>query len=196
MNLKKMLLLAGMALVAIAFAAPAAQAHGLLEEGIPIEDTSSVTLTSTNLNTETALGTLTCEKVTLHYHVEHEGNNGEHVSLEPTPAATENGAFEGCNLNGTTPIHYSGGTHTLTLDTWGHGETQTTLKTVITHPLFGTINCTYAGKLTAQATNETDVVHVGPSALAGNCGAATISGSFTTETPDGTPLEADIAETG
>jgi hypothetical protein len=202
MNLKKMLILAGMALALVAFAAPAAQAHGLLEEGDPIGDESPVTLTSTNLQTVTPLGTLKCEKVTLHYHVEKDGNNGVHVALEPTPAATENAATENCVLNESIPVHISeAGTHTVTIDTWGHGETQASFKGLITHPLFGNITCTYSGKVTVQATDETDIVHIGPSQLASACGEGTMSGEFTMETPETEdetidPLVADIETTG
>lgn len=197
MNLRKMGTLIGMALALVIFAAPAAQAappHGLTEGGIMLEEGAPVTLTSTNLKTETGLGTLTCAKVTLHYHVE--TNNEEHLALAPTPAATKNATTENCKLNGTTTVHISdAGTHTVTMDTWGHAEVESSFKGVITS-IFGPITCTYTGKVTIQATTTTDTVHVGPSSLASGCGAGTMSGTFTAETPDGTPLEGHIEPTG
>lgn len=202
MNLRKTLILASMALALVAFAAPAAQAqeHGLTEDGKFIAKGELVTLTSENLTTTTGLGTLSCAKVTLHYHVEE--NSDTHVALAPTPAGTPettytNATTENCLLNGSTVVHISkAGTHTVTINTWGHGEASASFTGRITSAL-GTITCTYSGKVTVQVTDGTDEVHVGPSTLTSACGNGTMHGAFTAETPiddthDGSPLIADI----
>lgn len=204
MNLKKILILASMALAAVAFTAPAtaqAQDHGLFEGGLPVEDTANVALTSTNLKTETGLGTLTCAKVTLHYHVEHEGNAGTNLLLEPTQVEpeteTNNATTEGCLLNGTHTVHIlKGGTHTVSMNTWGHGVVKASFTATITHNLFGDIHCNYTGDVTVQGTNTTNVVHVGPSKLnSAVCGEGTMSGTFAAENSAGTALEGKFQAT-
>ncbi|HEY3434854.1 MAG TPA: hypothetical protein VGK41_04310 [Solirubrobacterales bacterium] len=200
MNLRKTLLLAGMVLAVTALAAPAAQAgeqeHGLTDNsGGWLPDTTGVTFTSTNFKSETGLGTISCAKTITHFHVEHGGNNGEHVALNPTPAVTSNLTAENCRLNGSTVIHVSNaGTHTLTFDTWGHGETQSSFTWKITSVL-GTITCTYSGKMTFQWHNGTNVVTYGPSKMASSCGEATVSGSSSVESVVD-PVIGDFEETG
>jgi hypothetical protein len=199
MNLKKMLLLTSMALAAVAFSVPAtAQAqvgHGLFEGATRLGNTAPVTLTSTNLQTTTPLGTLSCAKVSLHYHVEHNGNLGNHVLLAPTNnGATENAKTENCVLNGSTPVAIGkAGTHTVTINTSGHGVAQSSFSATVLG-----INCTYSGGVTIQATDNSDIVHVGPSNLTGSpafpCGNGTMSGTFTMETPTNpaVPIQAQI----
>jgi hypothetical protein len=199
MNLKKMLLLTSMALAAVAFSVPAtAQAqvgHGLFEGATRLGNTAPVTLTSTNFKWTTPLGTLTCAKATSHFHVEHNGNAGNHLLLAPTAAATENEKKENCVFDGSTPVTIGkAGTHTLTMNTWGHSVVQYSFS-----PTVLGFNCTYSGEMTIRATDNTDIVHVGPSNLTGSpgfpCGNATVSGTFTAETPNGVALNFQIKPT-
>lgn len=197
MNVKKIMLLAGMALALVAFAAPAvAQAKvTLTENGNALKPGDLVTATSTNLQTTTALGlTLTCQKVTLHYEVE--VNGLDHVVLQPTTA--HNATAETCHVitpgGITDEVHISNaGTEELTINTWGTGEAASTFTSLIT----GVATCTFSGAVHVQATGGGGL-NVGPSALTGPCGGGTIHGDFTMETPDAnkTPITLDFVNTG
>jgi len=205
MNLKKILLLVGSALALVAFAAPgAAQAHCLAEEGVCIANGKGVTLTSTNLVTHTALGTLTCEKVTLHYTVE--TNTNEHLALEPVNVggvATTNATTQNCVLHtggstgATHPVDITAaGTDTVTYNTWGTAEAVSKYTAKVTFTGGGSVTCTYAGSVHNQSTNGTSNVTIGPSTLNGGlCGNATIEGNGTVETSDGTALTSIVAPT-
>jgi hypothetical protein len=210
MNLKKMLLLVGAALALVAFAAPgAAQAHCLTENEECIGEGAKVTLTSTNLVTHTALGTLTCGKVTLHYTVE--TNNNEHLALEPvnikhpsgevtptTNATTENCVLHtGGSTGATHPADITAaGTDTVTYNTWGTAEAVSKYTAKITFTGGGSITCTFTGSVHNQSTNGTSNVTIGPSTLNGGlCGNGVIEGSGTVETPNETPLVADVEPT-
>jgi hypothetical protein len=206
MTIKKMLMLASMALAAIAFAAPAvAQADvELTEKGTPVAVGADVTATSTNLETATSTGTLSCEKVTLHFEVD--ANGPEHVVLDPIGEATT----EGCEVteNGFSVTITDGTiTENLTINTWGTGEVGATFISDVYSPLdpehLGppALSCHFAGKVHAEgAASGSDILNVGPSILAGtgtNCAnAGQMTGEFTMETEDGTPVELDFVETG
>jgi hypothetical protein len=207
MSIKKMLLLAGMALAAIAFAAPAvAQAEiTLTDNGEPLPDGAKVTATSENLETHTANGSIQCEKVTLHFEVTTNGH--EHVVLAPLG---EMSALN-CSVNGVVPITMTDGTVTsdLTFDTWGTGEADAT----VTFDIFPQgdpgpfLPCHFQtedppdgdGPLHLQATDGTDIIHLdGVLIETGTPGCAAesdITGTFTMETTSGTPIIFDHVET-
>ena len=203
MSIRKALLLASMALTAIAFAAPAAaQAEVVLTENegeVVLEEGDHLTATSTNLVTRTTQGNFTCEKVTLHLEVEE--NGPEHITATQLGEATT----EGCKLD--TPIgnftaEITDGTlgveeeHTITFNEAGTAETNATF---IGHvPALG-VSCHFVGSLHIQARESgSDILDVGPSALVAteeeSCPVAggTMEGSFTLETEDGTPVQADF----
>lgn len=202
MHIKRMLLLASMALAAVAFTAPAAaqaQTHGLTSSpGVFTPTGTGVTITSTNLITHTALGTLTCGKVTLHYTLT--TNSDSHVVLTPV-GETTNATTENCTLHtggGTGATHpvtiTSAGTDPVTIDTWGIGTAQSKYTATIFFSGGGSITCTYTGSTGLTVTKGTDVVHIGPSTLSGGlCGHGDITGTGTVETSAGVPLTADIA---
>lgn len=203
MKIKKMLLLAGMAMAAIAFAAPAVaqaqQTHGLTENSEWLEPGAEVTLTSTDLRTTTFLGTLTCSKVTLHYEVE--VNDGTHVVLQPVPAS-HNGTTEGCDLltsgGSTHPVHISNaGTKEVTIDTWGKGTASSTFSSLVTFTGGGTASCTFTGGVALEAVKSgSNEVKIGQSGLNGGlCGPGSISGTGKLETPDGTAVVGDFIKT-
>lgn len=196
-----------MVLAAIAFTAPAAaqaQAHGLTESGIFIAANSGVTITTTNLIIHTALGTITCAKITLHYTVE--TNTDEHVALEPVNVGgveTTNATTENCTLHtggptgATHPIDVSNaGTDTVTFNTWGTGSAAWRWTTKITFTGGGSVTCTYSGSVALQATNGSSNVSMGKSVLAGGlCGNGEVAATGSMETSNGTALAADIKTT-
>jgi hypothetical protein len=202
MKVKKMLLLVGMSLAAIAFAAPtAAQATIRLTDpaGTALGAGAKVTMTSSDLKITTALGTITCVKVTLHYELVAVTVN--HVVLEPVVVApaTHNATPEKCHLitktDGKTHVVHltNAGTKQLTINTWGTGVTFGTFTANITN----VAHCTYTGDVHFQAKSPgTDEVTISPSPLAGGlCGPGEIEGTATLETPDGKPILIDYVKT-
>ena len=203
MSIKKMLPAAVMALAAIAFAVPAmaqAQTHGLTSPENTFIDTSGgpveITATSTDLKTTTASGTMECEKVTLHLLVTE--NTDTHVVVsQEGEATTENCQTVEVPFFGTVPTVITDGTvEETTFDTWGTAEAPSSF----TADLEGLGECELGGNVHMQATNGTDIIDVGPSTLTGPGGfpcpsEGTMHGTFTMETPDGTAVIADIAET-
>lgn len=195
MTIKKMLLLASMALAAIAFAAPvAAQANVQLTEpsGTPLKVNDRVTVTSTDLRTTVGENTLECGLVTLHYRVAENGPN--HVTLNPT--AAHNANTENCvtvTPFGTFENHISNaGTGQVTIDTSGTAEVPSTFTSETTTP-FGPQHCEYAGAVHLQGTSGTDIVHIGPSPLASpTCEEGTIHGTGTVERSNGQPVIIDF----
>jgi hypothetical protein len=203
MKLKKMLLLVGMSLAAIAFAAPtAAQAEIKLTDpnGNELKKGALVTVTSTDLTTTTAVGELKCAKVTLHYEIS--ANTSNHVVLNPVivPPATHNATTETCHVitakDGVTHVTHitNAGTGQITINTWGTGVAASTFTSNIT----GVAHCTYTGNVHfAGKAPGTDEINIGPSALAGGaCGNASIKGTGTLETPNGTQITLDYVKTG
>ncbi len=173
MNIKKMLLLASMAMAAVAFAAPAAaQANALLtDEGSALEVGAEVTATSTNLVTVSGVGTLECELVTIHGEVV---ENGPEVEIEDVATTTEN-----CNSTITNP---TAGTITLNSGT-GVADNATFVAGGV---------CDFAGNIPFSYTSGTDVLTVtGANQLSSACGPGSMSGSFTLETADGTAVIID-----
>jgi hypothetical protein len=172
--IKKLMLLAMALSAMVAFAAPAvAQADELYEESGPLSLGAEITLTSTNLKTVTPLGTLECEKVTIHGEVTQNGPTtitGKELST----------ALANCNKTITDP---TAGTVSLS------GGTGSTTGTKFIAEGF----CTYTGSIPFSYETDSDVVTVtGKEQLTGSpsfpCGKGTMSGSFTIETKDGTPV--------
>jgi hypothetical protein len=203
MKLKKMLLLAGMALAAVAFAAPAvAQATvQLTENGKALKAGALVTTTSTNLVTTTTPGNnkLACKKVTLHYKVT--TNGPTHVVLEPVipVGATDNGTTEECHLvtpSGMTFVANitNAGTGEVTINTWGTAETAATFTVAV--PALA-LHCSYTGTVHLQGTaSGTSGVTVGSSPLtAPGCEEGDIAGNASLETPNGTAVTLDYVQT-
>lgn len=209
MSIKKMLLIAGMALAAVAFAVPAmaqAQEHGLTENGEFInatpEEPAEITATSEDLKTKTSLGTLECKKVTLHMLVTE--NTDEHVVVSPdkeAPEATTEECVTSETLFGTLPTTITDGTvEEFTVNTWGTAEAHSSFAADIS-----VINstCHLQGYVHLQAAeNDGDILNIGPSELTkgpGNEGLCpekgTMTGHFTLETADGTAITTDFAET-
>ena len=164
MSVKKMFLIASMALAAIAVAAPvAAQANvQLTANGVPLKDKAPVTATSKNLVTTVGTSgvTLECAEVVLHYTVATKGNGPTHVTLNPTVA--HNATTVGCVTNvpgvGKFPNTISNaGAGLLTINTWGTGSAAATFTT--NTPALGR-HCTYTGNIPVQATNGTNTLHV------------------------------------
>jgi hypothetical protein len=201
MKVKKMLLLAGMSLAAIAFAAPtAAQATVQLTDpnGTVLKKGAKVTMTSTDLVSKTAVGTLACAKVTLHYEIS--ASTSTHIVLNPVVVspATHNGTPETCHLitsGGITHVaHVTNlGTGQITINTWGTGIAAFTFTVNITN----VGHCTFTGNVHLVGKSPgTDEVNIGPSTLGGGpCGNASIKGTGTLETPDGTPITLDFIKT-
>jgi hypothetical protein len=203
MKVKKMLLLVGMSLAAIAFAAPtAAQATIKLTDpnGTALVAGAKVTMTSSDLVMTTAVGTLACAKVTLHYELVAVTVN--HVVLEPVviAPATHNGTFEKCHLitkvDGKTHVVHitNAGTKQVTFNTWGTALASSTFTVNLTN----IAHCNFTGNVHVQAKSPgTDEVTIGTSPLAGGlCGPAEFEGTGTLETPNGTPIAVDFVKTG
>lgn len=180
MNLKRSLLIASMALTALAFAAPAAQAqlyeldedgsHTLLKAG------DEVTATSENLVTHSAVGTLECELVTIHMKVT--DNTPPEGSAEEIATTVK-----GCNHTITNPMS---GELSLTSGEEGTGGTGLGEGATFTVEGF----CTFSGNIPfSYETNSETLTVTGENQLSsGLCGKATMEGSFTLETEDKTPV--------
>jgi len=169
--IKKLAMLAMAIGALVAFAAPAiAQADELTEEGVPLEVGAEVTLTSTNLVTTSPLGTLTCKKVTIHGEVTENGPTtvkGREIST----------TVEGCNHTITDP---TAGTLSLS---GGTGSTSGT-KFVVDGL------CTFTGSIPFKYSAPTDeAIITGEKQLTSACGPGTMTGTFTIETSDGTPVD-------
>jgi hypothetical protein len=207
MSIKRMLLLASMALAAVAFAAPStAGAVVQLREGAtPLAVGTGVTATSSNLITTTPNGTLECAKVTLHYSVA--TNGASHVVLNPVvvPPLTHNATAENCVLNTgpggkfTTHITNSG-TGPLTINTWGTGEADATFTSNITPPV--NLHCTFKGKVFVQwshVVNSDNVTVETTSKLTGEpappCPNGEMHGELTIERSTGQALNLNFVKT-
>lgn len=208
MSIKKMLPAAVMALAAIAFAVPAmaqAQTHGLTSPEntfIVATPQNPVTIkaTSEDLVTTTGSGNLECEKVTLYLLVTE--NTDEHVVISPDPEHAE-AETEECVTSetafGTLATEITDGTvEKATFNTWGTAEAGASFEADIS----GIGTCGLSGSVHMQATNGTDLIHVTtPTELTKFTGgflcpsSGDMHGTFTMETPDGTAVVADIAET-
>jgi len=201
MGIKRMLMVLSMAMAVGAFSAPAvAQANVILTDppGTKVPVGAGITATSTNFHMPTSIGTFTCKKVTLHYTLVTNGNN--HVVLNPVNTPTHNGTTEGCEEHtvfgsfASTATNF--GTGQLTINTWGTGVTPFTYTTTV--PALN-LHCTWTGNLHVRGTNGTDIAHAGPSSVVGsgpNCPASgTVTGTFTLETSNGTPVTIDHVNT-
>jgi hypothetical protein len=202
MSIKKMLLLASMALAAIALAAPAAaQAKIQLTKkgGAALVAGNPVTAVSTNLKTTVGANTLECGKVTLHYSVAANGTN--HVVLNAVNK--HNATAENCKTVvpgvGTFTNHITeAGTGQLTINTWGTGVFTATFTSNTT--TLG-LHCSYHGNVHVQLTPTLDIAHVKPAAtdLTGTpidkCGPGKIHGEATLES-GGVPIEPHFVNTG
>jgi len=180
MNLKRPLLIASMALAAFAFAAPMAQAQlyelGPNEEHELLNVEDEVTATSTNLVTHSAVGTLECNLVTIHMKVT--DNTPPEGSAEELATTVE-----GCNHTITKPMS---GELTLTAGEEGTGGTGLGEGATFTVEVF----CTFSGNIPfSYETNSNVLTVTGENQLSsGLCGSATMTGEFTLETKDKTPV--------
>lgn len=214
MSIKKTLLLAAMALAAIAVMAPAVasaqQTHGLTDpDGTFLPAGAKVTMTTTNQQTTTEAGTFECQKATLHLEVV--TNTDEHVLLKQLGAATT----AVCVLNigiAKLPATTTDGTvgvgeeNLITFNTWGTATTTITTTVHVYEDAGHTaqiITCHFMGTMHMQATDGTDVVHASPSHVTKTPGEescpmnqATLHGTYTLETSDGTPVTFDFHNTG
>lgn len=198
MSIKRMLLLASMALAAIAFAAPAAsQANIVLtDEEIELEAGAEITATSTNLTTTSEVGLLSCELVTLHLELTDPGP--EHLVFEQLGEAGTSECEE--EISGL-PVTITDGTvfDDITLNTWGIGtDEDTTNASFISHVMNAEHNeilgtCSFEGPVHIEATTP-DIIDV-VITLGGPCGPAVATGSFTLETKDKTPVNIDFEHT-
>jgi hypothetical protein len=173
--IKKLAMLAMAVSALVAFAAPAmAQADQLYEKGplgehIALKVGAEITLTSTNLKTESPLGTLTCTKVTIHGEVTENGP----TTIKGKEKST---TVEGCNHTITDP---TAGTVSL-----GGGTGSTSGTKFVVDGL-----CTFTGSIPFKYETNTDVVTVtGTKQLSSPCGSGTMTGTFTLETKDGTTV--------
>jgi hypothetical protein len=209
MSMKRMLLLASMALAAIAFAAPAA-AQATVELTDKDEETiaagAEITATSINLKTVTTNGTLTCGKVTLHFEVKENWGDTEHVVLDPmtTQAVTENCILDTGGEPPVLPVTIDDGTvlTPLTLNTWGTGYAGATFNSTI----FGNVehtallaNCHFMGLVHVEPGEEADEISITGSTLLGSgegCAeTGQISGDFTLEDENEDPVTLDYEST-
>jgi len=217
MSIKKLLLLASMALAAIAFAAPAvAQAEvTLTEDEVPLQASehgqqagAEITATSTDLTTRQTnqegevVGVLTCNLVTLHFEVITNGQ--EHVLLKQLGLATTSG----CLANGTLPVTIENGGlvpteeehRTLTIDTWGTANATSTFVSNVyldeEHTMLAQ-SCDYEGDLHIVGKGSgNDLIEITESTLtAPECPLAHIEGTFTLETETGKRVDLDYVET-
>jgi hypothetical protein len=169
--IKKMMLLAVSAAALVAFAVPAvAQASVELSDAegtLPIG--AEVTATSHNLVTESpALGTLECERVTIHGHVTENGPTSVHIAETGTET-------EGCTAPITNP---SAGE--ITIEEGGTAIGSTFLVAGV---------CDFAGSIPfTYETNTDEITVTGSEQFNGNCGPGTMTGSFTLETENGAPV--------
>jgi hypothetical protein len=208
MTIKRTLLLAGMALAAIAFAAPAA-AQATVELTDKDEETiaagAEITATSENLQSVTSGGTIACEKVTVHLEVKENWGETEHVLLDPVGETTA----ENCVLptGGEPPVLPITATDAemltpLTLDTWGTGYAGTTF----VWDIYGDAehesllaSCHFAGLLHIEPGEEADEITITGSTLLGSgAGCAEtgeISGDFTLEDENEDPVTLDYKST-
>ena len=166
--IKKLTLLAMAITALVAFAAPAAAQAAEAKEGAnKLAIGSKITLTSTNLVTHSALGKLECAKVTIH---------GELTENGPTVKGKENSTtIEGCNRTITDP---TAGTVSLS---GGKGSTTGTKFVVEGF-------CSFTGSIPFSYVSGTDVATItGSNQLTSPfCGSATMTGSFTITTSNGT----------
>jgi hypothetical protein len=222
--IKRMMVLAGMALAAIAFAAPAAQANVTLTDpdGTKLQEGAKVTLTSTNLVTSFEGGaTLHCAKVTLHFELLATGPT--HLELEQLgPATTEGCTFQSGATNlpatiddGTAGVGV-GENGIVTINTWGTANTHVTFRSTLfsdpgTH-LNLVSSCHFTSTehekahiVTTGTSGATDVLSLTPTLLTRTpgegppaCTAAqgTLTGDFKVETSDGTKINIDYVKTG
>jgi len=165
MNIKKMFLLAGMSLAAIAFAAPAAAqgAVTLTLNGNVLKKGAAVTATSKNLVTTVGQNSISCEEVVLHYTVNTNAIGGKHVVLDPV--GLHNATTKNCVTHtpfGTFTNHITNagaGGQQLTINTWGTATMAATFTSSTTLPT-STFHCSYTGSFSILATNGTDLAHV------------------------------------
>jgi hypothetical protein len=206
--IKRAMLMAGLALAAIAFTAPAAAAEiylsddtGALEVGAKVRTTSSDFVTTRPDGTK-----LECAVVKLHLELVDAGP--QHLELKQLePATTFN-----CELN-REPISMEklsatvedgtigvGEGNILTINTWGTGSTNVSFLTKIfadfNHQML-LAECPFAGKVHVEATFETsDQLTITPAAVEGPCGKGTLEGELTLETPeDGHEIQIHYEET-
>ena len=211
--IKRMMLLASMALAAAAFTAPAAQADVFLSDANgTLTNGAEFTATSSNLLTTRPGGTfLSCTTVGLHLVLIDDGT--EHLEIEQVGPVTTSG----CELNrsqlepplSNLAITIDDGTlgvgegNILTIDTWGRGETTASFRSTIfggpsthtSHTGILAADCTFSGPTEVSAAGATsDVLNV-TGALTGLCGNGHLEGSFTLKTHDGTPISIHYADT-
>lgn len=160
-----------------ALAAPAAaQADELAvssgEATTPLKVGAEFTLTSTNLKVVSPIGTITCSKVTVHEELTQNG---------PTITAKEKfSQIEGCN-------------HTVTGPKYG-SLSMSGLAGKLSGTTFAVDGlCTYTGSIPfSYVTNSSTITVTGTTQLTGSpsfpCGKATVSGTFTLELSNKTPV--------
>jgi hypothetical protein len=168
--LRNAMLLALSVSALVALAAPAmAQADELADSGGPLEAGAEITATSRDLALTTALGTVECERVILHGHIVE--NDDLSIVIMETEAAVE-----GCNTTvnpafGSIQLGAGGGL--------SFGSSFSVAEGL----------CTFSGFIPFVYFLESDTLEIwGAEQLAGNCGVATVEGSFTLETENGTPV--------
>jgi hypothetical protein len=224
MNTKRFALSTMIALAAITFAAPAAQANVTLTDpdGTKLEEGAKVTLTSTNLVAAFEGGaTLHCGKVTLHFELLATGPT--HLELKQLGEATT----EGCTFqSGATNLPATfddftagagvGENGIVTINTWGTANTHVTFRSTLfsdpgTHlNLISSCHFTTTeadGKahiVTTGTSGATDTLSLTPTTFTrtpgeeATCSASgmVFTGDFTTETSDGTKVTIDYVKTG
>lgn len=184
--IKKTMLLATAIGVLVALAIPAAASAQLLTSpaGTAIKVGTNITATSTNLVTTTALGKLTCAKVTIHANVT--ANKGSTSAVSSTSVTTES-----CDLLTASlvshPATITSASASFHIEKKGVG---TTTATFIADIPAVPATCHESGTPGITYTAGTDVINV-KGALSGPCGAAEIHGSFTLETSNGSQVIID-----
>jgi hypothetical protein len=178
--LKKMMLLAMSAAALAAFAVPtAASAEQLKENGTALAVGAEITATSTNLETTTGLGNLTCSKVTVH------GTVTENTKTKSAVASTSV-TTESCDIltkNSTVdPATITNASAGFVIEKKEVGTASAAFTADI-----GEVSCNEAGNPGLTYVAGTDVLTV-RGALEGTCGPAEIHGQFTLETANGTPV--------
>lgn len=171
--IKKMMLLALSVGALAAFAVPTVASAQLKEGGVALKTGVEVTATSTNLETvATGLGTkLTCKLVTIHMKLVK--NNAGANGVEATNVATTTSE---CS----SPITVA---NAGTIDL-GAGVGVATGATFLVSGV-----CDFTGNIPFSYVSGTSTLTVtGTSQFNGNCGAGDMTGSFTLETSNGTPI--------
>lgn len=187
--IKKMMLLAVSAAAVVAFAVPAAAQATVVTNAFG-EAASTITAVSENTVSETASGTLDCDTVNLHLAVTQSGSTAHGVG--GGTAEGREGSHEGeCHIaeNGV-PILITSIEATVELEEGGTGSANFAYTYDITHPVFGTIPCSFTGEAVVSYPSGSNEISINGTLAGSGAGcptSGTIEGDFVVSDEFGLP---------